>query len=91
MPVNATFIEELELFTAADVIKARRATPGHAPGNKSDPDSYSTSKTCKAFVDRMFGGKDSGGDTESNSVVRNKSYVFERVEVWLWHPGILVN
>ena len=72
MPVNATFIEELELFMAADVIKARRSTPGHAPGNKRGPDSYCTFKTCKQFIERMFGGKDSGGDTKRNAVVRNK-------------------
>ena len=53
-PVDATFTEKLELFLAADVIKARRATPGHAPGNKSDPESYSTFKTCKSFIDRVL-------------------------------------
>ena len=71
-PVIATFMEELGIFLTADALRARRATVGHAPGNKSDPEGYSTFNATRTFITEVFGGKGSGGDSDRNKIVRDK-------------------
>lgn len=70
-PVATVVLEELNIYLLEDVTKARRRTPGHAPGNKNDPAGYQVFKVCEAFLDNVFAGKDGGGDTKTDAEVRS--------------------